>query len=129
MNLEAVYPNPDNPLEEMSFEELRALSRGWLNKDWAAESKQRLPDRPRLATIEQSPPPATIDEPMDAPLADGSEQNLELQNSLEEFGKTSAVEDGTRTGRNGRPRKTKIKEVKVETQTSKNLHEKATCTD
>lgn len=127
VNLKAVYPNPNDPLKEMSFEELRAFSRGWLHKDWAAKSKQRSSERPRVAMIDQSSPSATVDEPADAPLTDGSEQNLELQNNLEEFGKTSAVEDGTRAGRSGRPRKTKLMEVKVETQTSKDPDETVTC--
>ncbi len=128
VNLEAVYPNPDNPLEEMSFEELRALSRGWLHKDWTAESEQSSAAALQVATSEQSSPLA-IDKPADALQADGSKQNQESQNSLEEFSGTSIVEDVTRGGRNGRPRKTKIMEVKVETQTSKNLREIVDCTD
>ncbi|KAI9675209.1 MAG: hypothetical protein M1829_003569 [Trizodia sp. TS-e1964] len=35
VNLEAIYPNPDNPGEEMSFEELRAKHRAWLSRDWS----------------------------------------------------------------------------------------------
>jgi checkpoint serine/threonine-protein kinase len=128
VNLEAIYPNPNDPFEEMSFEELRALSRGWLRKDWAAESKQRSSNQPRVATIEQSSPLNTADEPANDSLADGNEQNLEIQDNLKGLGGIPAVEDGSRAGRSGRPRKTKTMEVKVETQTSKDLHEMATCT-
>jgi len=42
VNLEAVYPSENDPYDEMSFEELRANSRGWLSRDWAAESRQRM---------------------------------------------------------------------------------------
>lgn len=37
MNLEAVYPTPDDVGTEMCFEELRAFNRGWLSKIWTSE--------------------------------------------------------------------------------------------
>lgn len=37
VNLEAVYPTPDDLGTEMSFEELRAFNRGWLAKKWVNE--------------------------------------------------------------------------------------------
>lgn len=43
MNLEAVYPDPSNPAIEFCFEELRAKHRGWLNRNWAAEPRQKQP--------------------------------------------------------------------------------------
>ncbi|KAK5160227.1 hypothetical protein LTR04_004739 [Oleoguttula sp. CCFEE 6159] len=39
-NLEAIYPNPDDPSEEHCFEELRARRRGWLEFDWGAERRK-----------------------------------------------------------------------------------------
>lgn len=129
VNLEAVYPNPDNPQEEISFEELRALSRGWLSRDWAAEREQRSLKKSKLDTREESSPSANIEEPTNTLLGDESEQNLDLQNNNEEAGGILAVEDGNRGGRGGRPRKTKMMEVKGETQTSKNLRLIATCTN
>ena len=118
VNLEAVYPNPNDPLEELSFEELRARSRGWFDRDWAAEGRKRYLKKPRVEAKEESPT-APIGKPADTLLVDGSENSLELQNDLQ-FGGIAAVEDTTREGRSGRPRKTKIMEVKVETQKSKN---------
>lgn len=38
MNLEAVYPTPEEPGTELSFEELWAASRGWLDAIWEDES-------------------------------------------------------------------------------------------
>ena len=35
VELAAVYPNPDDASVEMSFEEIRAQRRGWLDKDWS----------------------------------------------------------------------------------------------
>ncbi|KAI4718232.1 hypothetical protein E4T48_05581 [Aureobasidium sp. EXF-10727] len=40
VNLEAVYPDPNDPSIEFCFEELRARHRGWLDRDWAAERRQ-----------------------------------------------------------------------------------------
>ena len=37
MNLEAVYPTPEDPGTELSFEELWAGSRGWLDVAWDDE--------------------------------------------------------------------------------------------
>ncbi|KAJ3566389.1 hypothetical protein NPX13_g7146 [Xylaria arbuscula] len=38
VNLEAVYPSPEEPGTELSFEELWAASRGWLDACWDDES-------------------------------------------------------------------------------------------
>ena len=127
VNLEAVYPNPDNPLEEISFEELRARSRGWLSRDWAAKSRQRSLKRPRVDAKEESLPLGPVVKPAGTLLVDGTENDLDLQDNPEEFGNMAAVEDTTRGGRSGRTRKTKVMEVKVETQTSKNLRQLANC--
>lgn len=37
VDLEAVYPDYRNPANEMSFEELRAIQRGWMGKDWRTQ--------------------------------------------------------------------------------------------
>lgn len=47
VNLEAIYPNCSDPLEEYCFEELRAAKRGWLSIDWSAKrSMQPQPVQP-----------------------------------------------------------------------------------
>lgn len=45
MNLEAVYPEPENPAVEFCFEELRARHRGWLQRDWAEERKREIREK------------------------------------------------------------------------------------
>ena len=41
VNLELVYPNPDDPTaEEYCFEELRARARGWIGRDWKKERRE-----------------------------------------------------------------------------------------
>lgn len=41
VNLEAVYPQPEDPSIEFCFEELRARNRGWLDRDWGMERSKR----------------------------------------------------------------------------------------
>lgn len=56
VNLEAVYPNPHDPSEEYCFEELRAASRGWLDRNWAAEKKAERPLQERAVLATREPP-------------------------------------------------------------------------
>ncbi|KAI9769049.1 MAG: hypothetical protein M1839_003812 [Geoglossum umbratile] len=39
VNLEACYPNPNDPSTELSFEELRAIRRGWINQIWPKDCR------------------------------------------------------------------------------------------
>lgn len=124
MNLEAVYPNENNPNEEMSFEELRANSRGWLSKDWATEHKPNIADQQLPLESERQSPIAV---PLTAKLVEVQNHSQSQQDSQPEthapdslgttIESTMTVDFG-REGRSGRPRKTKLKEVKGETQTS-----------
>ena len=118
VNLEAVYPSDKDQHEEMSFEELRAKSRGWLYRDWAAESKQRISEVSRIRETENEISAITpVKEALDVlqPARPKPETQCESNMQLET---TIAVDIG-QEGRAGRPRKTKIREVKGETQTSK----------
>lgn len=117
MNLEAVYPNDNDQNEEMSFEELRAKSRGWLNRDWAAESKKRVAEVSQAREAEdQLSLAASTEEAVEVlqparPMPDTqSSSNTQLETTI-------AVDIG-REGKAGRPKKTKVREVKGETQTS-----------
>ncbi len=118
MDLEAVYPDEVDPNKEMSFEELRAKSRGWLSRDWAAESKQRIATEPRASIA--------ADVASEAEGAAGKETDLtrDIQSKLEIHDSPSIPLDATiavdigRGSKAGRPKKMKIKEVKGETQTS-----------
>jgi len=123
VNLEAIYPNENKPNEEMSFEELKAKSRGWLSRDWAEERRQRIAARHQILLVEE--------EPRAIPKMEESSEVVEYLQSQQDtqpatdtqdslgttLEKTIAVDIG-REGRSGRPRKTKLREVKGETQTS-----------
>ena len=117
MNLEAVYPNHNDPNEEMSFEESRAKSRGWLNRNWAAESKQRIAETSQTHRLKDSVPPiAQAEEPVE--VLQPAQLKPDTQSSSNTQLETTIAMDIGREGRAGRPKKTKIKEVKGETQTS-----------
>lgn len=117
MNLEVVYPNDDDQNEEMSFEESRAKSRGWLNRDWAAESKHRIAEASQAREAEnQSSPAAAVDEAVEVLQTARPEPNTQ-SSSYSQLETTIAVDIG-REGRPGRPKKTKVREINRETQTS-----------
>lgn len=110
VKLEAVYPNPDNPNEEMSFEELRAKARGWLQRDWAAENKLKKQNEQQVKT---KPPEST--EYMATDHGENSPSHLNSDMRIEN------MVDESQVLKNERPKKMKIMEVKAEVQTSNNI--------
>ncbi|KAI4093374.1 MAG: hypothetical protein LQ344_002962 [Seirophora lacunosa] len=119
VNLEAVYPNPNDPTEELSFEELRAKSRGWLDRNWTAEKRRARDQEPLIH--EQAVDSLSLNtmEP-EASTAELNKVDETSQNTTEQLIEPpAAVEDvtqGTKARRNRRP---KVMEVKSETQTIK----------
>ncbi|KAI4247493.1 MAG: hypothetical protein L6R40_001441 [Gallowayella cf. fulva] len=116
VNLEAVYPCPNDPTEEYSFEELRARSRGWTDKDWAAERKrEKGPERPvkmdgvGALSLGGSEPNVSITD----------DKELVSQNPTEQSVEQVPVEDMTQGTKARRSKRTKVMEVKAETQTGK----------
>ncbi|KAK7908112.1 hypothetical protein PG985_015415 [Apiospora marii] len=55
VNLEAVYPTPAEPGTELSFEELWAASRGWLDARWDEESFADYPQQEQQPSDENAP--------------------------------------------------------------------------
>lgn len=54
VDLRVVYPTPDEPGTELSFEEIWAANRGWLDREWEDEAPQALrpfPDENALLTV------------------------------------------------------------------------------
>lgn len=117
MNLEVVYPNDKDQNEEMSFEESRAKSRGWLNRDWAAESKHRIAEVTQARETEsQSSTAAAVEEAL--AVLQPAQPEINTQSSSDLQLETTIAVDIGREGRPGRPKKTKIREINRETQTS-----------
>lgn len=119
VNLEAVYPNDNGLNEEMSFEELRAKARGWLNRDWAAESKQRIAAKANGCAEEMRT--ATGATELEAAADDArvaqTQSDAHSSPQTQPFDNTIPIDIG-QDGKTGRSKKTKIKEVKGATQTS-----------
>ncbi|OJK02439.1 hypothetical protein ASPACDRAFT_115361 [Aspergillus aculeatus ATCC 16872] len=115
VNLDAVYPDYKNPNHEVSFEELRAMRRGWLKKDW------RVPKVP----LREIPGNSNAEMPSENPLEHGIENVLPDQfrqkltvkdrnTHAQEHSEANAVQENKT-----KARKMKMREVKQETQTIK----------
>ena len=116
MNLEVVYPNPNNPNEEMSFEELRAKSRGWTSKNWAAERLLPSADKTISHGAEKNENGQTPDILVDYMLFSVVEDRSTIT-AATEVGVDAISEEQGRISRTGRTKKMKVMEVKVKTQT------------
>ncbi|KAJ6008110.1 hypothetical protein N7540_012086 [Penicillium herquei] len=113
VDLKAVYPDRHNPAHEISFEELRAMKRGWTNKNWRKQ-KEPLKQISGNAVGVESPsskPSAHI------PMEDQSEQSehkFAITDQREQS--PSLDQDGSHSGKSGKARRFK---VQGETQTIK----------
>ena len=103
VNLEAVYPDIRNPGHEVSFEELRAMKRGYMGKNWHAQ-KEPLKQISGNASTE----PPLMDKGSENDLPDQLNHKLALND---------ADQHDARESKSGKPRKSKVREVKGETQT------------
>ena len=117
VDLNAVYPNDDDPNEELSFEELRAKSRGWLNRDWSSE-----PSKPPVCVTneieELQPVSSSIPRSRPETAASHGLTNIPFEPQQTEPRDDTVNESRPRETKAGRPKKKKVMEVKSETQTS-----------
>lgn len=118
VNLEAVYPNPDDPSEELCFEELRAKHRGWLDKDWSkSEEVNAMPQQE--AEVQSREDERAEQEPSDR--IEEALVTLQLQEAAVEsvpLKDESDARESARGGKGDRVKKLKVKEINA-TQTSK----------
>lgn len=115
MNLEAVYPNPDDPSEEMSFEELRAKARGWTDRAWVTENEEIVFEQSQSRESNQRA--CSIMQKKQAEcLLQVVEQGSDLQ-KVSELRTDSVLDEEARRQKSGRQKKLKIREVKAEVQT------------
>lgn len=103
VNLEAVYPDIRNPSHEVSFEELRAMRRGYMSKNWHSQ-KEPLKQISGNASTE----PPLMDKGSENDLPDQLDQKLAFND---------ADQHDVRESKSGKSRKSKVREVKGETQT------------
>ncbi|KAI9812049.1 MAG: hypothetical protein M1827_004942 [Pycnora praestabilis] len=119
VNLEAVYPNPADPSEEMSFDELRAIHRGWLNKDWSRESQIHIQPEEKITEEERSFDETEPEDFVDAVITIKEQDNITIEEKIEVYKEAAAVKEGSREGRSSKPKKLKVMEIKDEPQTSR----------
>ncbi|KAL8675068.1 MAG: hypothetical protein Q9168_000551 [Polycauliona sp. 1 TL-2023] len=118
VNLEAVYPNPDDPVEEFSFEELRARHRGWMNKDWGADRRRENVNQSRGQ--QSNGRPIVLEEIKSDNLTnEDNRQEPSSQDNAKQIVESLPVDDMTQGTRARKSRRTKVMEVKGETQTVK----------
>jgi checkpoint serine/threonine-protein kinase len=115
VNLEAVYPDYRNPSHEISFEELRAISRGWMQKDWSKKVLKEVSGNAagRNSTLHDERQQGT-----DKALAAEMNEKLTLRENSPHQAETVDLQEEPRDSRAGKPRKIKVREI-GETQTSK----------
>jgi len=116
INLEAVYPTPEVSGTEMSFEELRASSRGWLHKQWKSERGTFVLEDAKPSDI--VPQPLSFEEGEDVVLSEAFTDKLVIPRDPLILDENGAVKEASREGRS---RKLKTMEVN-ETQISKIYH-------
>ena len=115
VNLEAIYPNPADHAEEMSFDELRAIHRGWADKNWRKENMKTLQ---AISGNAQRSPPSLIDTSVEK-LSKALERAVSLDGN-ESSQQSTPAGDSQRSSQEVRPtrqKKMKIREIRQETQT------------
>lgn len=108
VDLEAVYPDYRNPSHEVSFEELRAMKRGWMDKNWRAPKQPLKQISGNVAGEPLAEKQSDLPDQFNQKLALGDSQPSQSSQPLAE-----------REGKTEKPRKSKVREVKSETQTGK----------
>lgn len=126
VNLEAVYPDPHDPTLEFSFEELRARARGWSDRDWTAEKMQVKPLR-TLKRENHARSSATDVPKADILIAENAQQDVISQNSSQQLTETAPVDDMIQGTKARKSKRTKVMEVRGETQTSMYYERRYTC--
>lgn len=123
VDLEAIYPNPHDPSEEMSIEEVRAACRGWLQKRWpkshALTDVNNRESQMQLRGGHKNMRDAVrLDNAAENKAMDVEDGNAMIETMQEGF----ADEDCSPVYRTQGGQRLGFMEVKGETQTSKLLH-------
>jgi|SRR5436190_11363936 len=118
VNLEAIYPDRENPTHEMSLEELRAVSRGWMDKDWSRQRKKVLKEVSGNISCRVPSAQNVEDHSESKTLSAELHEKLVIADKSQPLGEAADVVEVHRDGRGGKARRLKLREIKGETQTS-----------
>lgn len=126
VNLEAVYPDPDDPAREVCFEELRAVRRGWAGRDWRKELAGPLqmisgnvqPKSSQGVSCKAEIEVLGVEVQQCLVLGGKGGENSSSQIPVHVADATQQIE-GKETTKMARPRRVKVREIKQEAQTGK----------
>jgi checkpoint serine/threonine-protein kinase len=115
--LEAVYPDAHDPTREVSFEELRAIQRGWAARDWRPQAAGRL--RMISGNVQPSPPKPSAAN--DAPV---EELGVDVQQngSVDDENASQIRPTAVKETKPAKPRRVKVREIKQEAQTGQSAY-------
>ncbi|KAI9926915.1 hypothetical protein MW887_004014 [Aspergillus wentii] len=102
-----------NPNHEISFEELRAINRGWMDKDWRSHKE---PLRQISGNASTDLPTQPVASASDKDLPEQFDQKLSINEASPQASRQTIQGDA---GDSGKARKPRVREVKGETQTVK----------
>ena len=112
VRLDAVYPNSNDLSEEYSFDELRARRRGWLDKKWEPQRKEN-----KTPKVEAE---ITPDNTQNDSTGEQSQQDFTVDVSSvdQTLSDVTGPRQPSREGKSSKPRKKKLVEESLPTQTS-----------
>ena len=112
VNLEALYPTPEISGSEMSFEELRASSRGWLHKQWKPERVDTfmLED---AKSSDTNPQPSSFEEGEDVVLNQAFAEKLVILRDPLMLDENGAVKEAVREGRSRKLKTIEVNETQI----------------
>lgn len=116
VNLEAIYPDPENPHVEMSLEELRAFSRGWMDRDWSRQEKEPLKEISANVPYRDPPTHRYGEDGVDKSISTPLKEKLVIHNQSPQLEDPHGAEVN-RDCKGSKSRRLKVREVKGETQT------------
>jgi checkpoint serine/threonine-protein kinase len=108
VDLESVYPDRTNPAHEISFEELRAMKRGWMDKNWLQQKEPLQQISGNASSTESLLGKSQSSDELPEHLG----QNLTAANHTQ-----SQYQDDGHRGKSGKTSRTKIKGETTQTQT------------
>ena len=114
-----MYPNPNDPAEEFSFEELRAINRGWAARDWRTRPASPL----WMISINIQPSP-----PQSAEAQEGQAEELGLEvkhnpvlddENSNQIRPPAEQQQEVKETKPAKAKRLKVREIKQEAQTGK----------
>lgn len=99
VNLEAIYPMPEEPGTELSFEELWAANRGWIDACWDEES-----------IVQDRQPPA--DENVDL-LSQRVATNLVVHHDVVRLDENGAIQEPRKSSKPKKKRTAEVNETQI----------------